>query len=357
MRDSEAERKGDRNVSIDALKGVAAFLVVLGHFAAGKEEYHRLFNLIYSFHMPLFMFLAGYTAVVSYRHSTGAGNYLAKRFVNIMVPYLFWIVGAEVVMEGSFGGVDWRKLAADALIGNKVYWFLPTLYGLIIGYVCYCGIREGICKLSGWQTTQEGIGTLIDAVSCVCVVGIFAALMFLTRLQVCRDIVGFAIPFFAAVMYVERQWIHELLHHRVAAAAAILVYLLLIGQFDFNQAGLVTSLLRMILGMCAVVILLQLCERVSVPKWVTGMFVFWGRNSLMIYLLPNWILGYSGWLDIPHFGAIGMQVWYGAVAAWVCIVRSLLSEGLSRIPVVKTLAVGRTGGILKLNVAKGGGQS
>lgn len=58
------ERKEGRNVSIDVLKGVAAWLVVLGHFVDGKEEYHRLFNVIYSFHMPLFMFLAGYTAVV-----------------------------------------------------------------------------------------------------------------------------------------------------------------------------------------------------------------------------------------------------------------------------------------------------
>lgn len=356
MRDTEAERKEGRNVSIDVLKGVAAFLVVLGHFVAGKEEYHRLFNFIYSFHMPLFMFLAGYTAVVSYRHSTGTGNYLAKRFVNIMVPYLFWIVAAELVMEGSFGRVDWRRIAADTLIGNKVYWFLPTLYGLIIGYVCYCGIRGGIYKLSGWQTAQEGIRTLIDAVSCVCVVGIFAALMFLTKLQVCRDIVGFTIPFFAAVMYVEHKWVHELLHHRVTAVAAILVFLLLIGKFDFNRAGLVTSLLRMILGMCAVMILLQFCERVHMPKWAVGTLAFWGRNSLMIYLLPNWILGYARWLDIPHFGAIGMQVWYGVVAVWVCIVRSLLSEGLSRIPIVKMLAVGKTRGILKLNVTKGGGR-
>lgn len=341
------ERKEGRNVSIDVLKGVAAWLVVLGHFVDGKEEYHRLFNVIYSFHMPLFMFLAGYTAVASYRHSAGNRNYLARRFVNIMVPYLTWSVGIEVIKAGSFDGVDWHGFAVDALIGNKFFWFLPTLYGLIVGYVCYCRIREGICKLGGLQTAQEKTRTLIDAVSCVCVVGIFAALMFLTKLQICRDIVGFTIPFFAAVMYVEHQWIHELLHHRVTAAAAILVFILLIGRFDFNRAGLTTSLLRMILGMCAVVILLQFCERVHMPKWMVGTLAFCGRNSLIIYLSQSWILEYCGLLDIPYFGTAAMQVWYSVIAMWACIVRSFLSEGLSRIPVIKTLAVGKTGGRLK----------
>lgn len=341
------ERKEGRNVSIDVLKGVAAWLVVLGHFVTGKEEYHRLFNFIYSFHMPLFMFLAGYTAVVSYRHSVGNRNYLAKRFVNIMVPYLSWAVGIEVIKAGSFGGVDWRGLAVDAIIRNRIFWFLPTLYGLLVGFVCYCTIREGIRRLGGAPLAREGIRTLIDAVSCACVVGIFTALMVLTKLQICRDIVGFTIPFFAAVLYVEHQWVHELMHQRVTAAAALLVFILLIGRFDFNRAGFTTSLLRMILGMCAVVILLQFCERVHMPKRLVGTLAFCGRNSLIIYLSQSWILEYCGLLDIPYFGSMGMQLWYCAIAMWACIVRSVLSEGLSRIPIVKMLVVGKTGGVLK----------
>lgn len=356
MGDTEVERKEGRNVSIDVLKGVAAWLVVLGHFVAGKEEYHRLFNFIYSFHMPLFMFLAGYTTVASHRHSVGNGNYLVRRFVNIMVPYLTWAVGIEVIKAGSFGRVDWRGLAVDAAIGNKIFWFLPTLYGLIIGYVCYCEIREGICKPSGLTMAREGIRTLIDALSCVCVVGIFTALMFLTKLQICRDIVGFTIPFFAAVMYVEHRWVHELLHHRVTAVAAVLVFILLIGKFDFDRAGFMTSLLRMILGMCAVVILLQFCERVHMPKRLVETLAFCGRNSLFIYLSQNWILEYSGLLAIPYFGTTAMQVWYSVIAMCACVVCSLLSEGLSRIPIVKTLAVGKTRGILKLDVMKGDGR-
>lgn len=77
-----------RIVSIDVLKGMAAYLVVLGHVVTGKEEYHGIYNFIYSFHMPLFMFLAGCTVVVSYQNCRRKTTYPARRFVNIMLPYL-----------------------------------------------------------------------------------------------------------------------------------------------------------------------------------------------------------------------------------------------------------------------------
>lgn len=53
---------------IDQLKGIAIFLVVLGHVIehnAGRDNF--LWTLIYSFHMPLFMFVSGYLAYVTFR--------------------------------------------------------------------------------------------------------------------------------------------------------------------------------------------------------------------------------------------------------------------------------------------------
>ena len=60
-------RRVRRIAYIDILKGVAAFLVVLGHIVTYDADFHRLYNVIYSFHMPLFMFLSGCTAELSYR--------------------------------------------------------------------------------------------------------------------------------------------------------------------------------------------------------------------------------------------------------------------------------------------------
>lgn len=53
----------ERILWLDNLKGVLIFLVVLGHclqFTSQNPDSDLLFNFIYLFHMPLFMFLSGY---------------------------------------------------------------------------------------------------------------------------------------------------------------------------------------------------------------------------------------------------------------------------------------------------------
>ena len=53
---------------IDQLKGITILLVVIGHLIehnAGRDNF--LWTFIYSFHMPLFMFISGYLAYVTFR--------------------------------------------------------------------------------------------------------------------------------------------------------------------------------------------------------------------------------------------------------------------------------------------------
>ena len=55
----------ERNRMLDSLKGFAIFLVVLGHviqtvFAPDSYDSNVIFKIIYSFHMPLFIFISGY---------------------------------------------------------------------------------------------------------------------------------------------------------------------------------------------------------------------------------------------------------------------------------------------------------
>lgn len=50
----------NRILQIDVLKGFAILLVVLGHaIYETYSENNIVFRMIYSFHMPLFMFLSG----------------------------------------------------------------------------------------------------------------------------------------------------------------------------------------------------------------------------------------------------------------------------------------------------------
>ena len=61
--------KKNRNITIDVLRGELALLVLLGHAVQRSFPYTYesmyLFKIIYTFHMPFFILLSGYTSIYS----------------------------------------------------------------------------------------------------------------------------------------------------------------------------------------------------------------------------------------------------------------------------------------------------
>ena len=89
------EQRGQRIVFIDQLKGIAIFGVVLGHLIghnAGSDN--GLWTFIYSFHMPLFMFISGYLASVTSTAETLSwnkiGRTILKKSRTLLLPSLTW---------------------------------------------------------------------------------------------------------------------------------------------------------------------------------------------------------------------------------------------------------------------------
>lgn len=80
---------------IDLAKGVGIVLVVAGHLVAGRppvgNEWFLTFKgLLYSFHMPFFMYLSGYVFYYSGRLQTSKGDYPAyvwKLTTRLLVPF------------------------------------------------------------------------------------------------------------------------------------------------------------------------------------------------------------------------------------------------------------------------------
>ena len=122
-----------RDVRIDALRGLAIILVVLGHAiyeAAGKSSADPVFRTIYSFHMPLFAAVSGYL----WARGAGRPGWLRRRLVGLRLPYLGWVlvgmaVGWPVASPSSAAAVVSR--VRDALLGlgsGGGLWFLYALF-------------------------------------------------------------------------------------------------------------------------------------------------------------------------------------------------------------------------------------
>lgn len=79
-----------RNVLIDILKGIAIFLVVIGHsiqYNTVSSQNNIIFKFIYSFHLPLFMFLSGYLA---FKIKDFNFKLILKKFKGLVIPFLTW---------------------------------------------------------------------------------------------------------------------------------------------------------------------------------------------------------------------------------------------------------------------------
>lgn len=84
---------------IDIAKGIAIFLVVIGHCIPDAASptgisvpgYRMLHDVIYSFHMPLFFFLAGYLVVRKKILDSGKKwvDIIITRMHRLLIPYLF----------------------------------------------------------------------------------------------------------------------------------------------------------------------------------------------------------------------------------------------------------------------------
>lgn len=119
---------------VDQVKGFTIFLVVYGHNFPICEKY------IYSFHMPLFIMIAGFFHPV-----ISTFDSIKKRFQSIIVPYFIWsfcLYGFWILLSRNYG--DSAKLNLSPFKnfigvfyaqGDREYmdwcipvWFLPAIF-------------------------------------------------------------------------------------------------------------------------------------------------------------------------------------------------------------------------------------
>jgi fucose 4-O-acetylase-like acetyltransferase len=134
-----------RDRFLDCLKGLAILTVVAGHTFQGMtaefDEYWP-FRFIYSFHMPMFMFVSGMTAAFFFERQIFrrpvAGQLdisvflhdLWKKGQRLLIPFLTWAaVKYALIPSGDFPSY----MAKVIQFPDNGLWFLPVLFQCSIG--------------------------------------------------------------------------------------------------------------------------------------------------------------------------------------------------------------------------------
>ena len=94
----------NRIIYIDIAKTICIILVVLGHYVPNNcpEWWIMVHDIIYSFHMPLFMFASGFVYIATRKEQQSYLNFIGKKIRRLIIPYLvvsFLIISIKLLTE------------------------------------------------------------------------------------------------------------------------------------------------------------------------------------------------------------------------------------------------------------------
>ena len=129
-----------RYTQIDIAKGIGILSIVLGHNYVVVQENEELFNVLFSFHVPLFFFLSG----LFMKFNNDLRSYTFKKLDSYLKPYFVTLILLGVVIA-QFEGINLVKYFVGIVYGTGPglpvgwvqLWFLPHLFAVsVLSYLC-----------------------------------------------------------------------------------------------------------------------------------------------------------------------------------------------------------------------------
>lgn len=152
-----------RNNAIDAVKGFAILLVMLGHcivLNGLNETDPYIYDAIKSVQMPLFMAVSGALAGMSYaRKKSISPGVLKKRAVSYLLPFFSWFVLVFFITHGLDGSIGvhifMKELIALLFQTDRGLWFLTTLFEVTVVVTVAQYLTDIVCKKKNGEEQEE----------------------------------------------------------------------------------------------------------------------------------------------------------------------------------------------------------
>lgn len=150
----------------DIYKGIAIFLVILGHSPICNNY---LKQLIYTFHMPAFFLIYGLVYSLDRHQEKGFifWRFILNKAQRLLLPCYIWGL-IYMVLNGNIT----VKGLAFWLYGNQIgfrnagsltsLWFLPCMFVAVIGFEC-------LMKISYQKLQKKTSLVLFTGVACLCI--------------------------------------------------------------------------------------------------------------------------------------------------------------------------------------------
>ena len=314
----------ERLVYVDQMKGIAILLVVMGHLIGYNVGYNETVEFIYSFHMPLFFMISGYlghktTHVVSLKTY---GKFLKKKFIGLMLPFLFWSMIAEKYFLQSEWHIPALSDISEAILVWNRLWFLKTLFLILVIY----GLTHWMAK----SFVRQKLSFVMDILFFLLVASGLSVGILAIDTHFFSSLLLYTAFFYAGMFIAKYNRIEQLTMHQYTFAGSVILLLIWVGHWNL-EGVVIDKIYKCIISPMAYITILNICRRISWNPKVSDQFVLFGKYSLVIYIVHFYFVTFMNYepvidMDLNPFILMILSVVVSVMIAYLCIGFAKLME-------------------------------
>ncbi|MCR9258149.1 MAG: acyltransferase [Pseudomonadaceae bacterium] len=292
---------------IDRAKGLAIFLVVLGHIVAGDPPkgnawFEELVRIVYSFHMPFFMYLSGFVMFYTFKamdNAAGYFTYVQKKAFRIAPAFILFgiviLLGKMLVApvmhvdnqpEAGFvqGIVD--ILLVPGQSAAKGLWFVYVLFEFYLVVPLLLFVFGGRV----WPIVLVGLGlAFVSGPPVLMLEGAFEYLIY------------FSVGMLSASSLPR--------YHIVLDRFCVLFFLAFLASLPLLYSQVPYPTAKLLIGLLSIPALHGLVRTAMLSRW--EFLAVWGLFSFAIYLMNTIAIGLAKGI------ALKFVSWDGANFLWI----------------------------------------
>lgn len=260
---------------IDVARGIAILLMIIGHSITPKTA---AYNIIYSFHMPLFIFTSG-----MFFKERDFKSFVINIFKRLLLPYMIVVLIVDICKGETFG-IYFYQIIHSSGVTLGVLWFMPFL--AIIKFIFY--IFKKISKKND---------ALLYVLCFLCTIFSYV-LSKLKKYDALWDVSLFAIIYYFLGYFVMRhKLLEKILDNKKFMLVLLFIWILGANIYrDLIQREYADCYITIIVAVSAIFVVLKL-SKIILKKFsfLANALMWYGRNSLYVLLFH-----YTEWELIPY---------------------------------------------------------
>jgi fucose 4-O-acetylase-like acetyltransferase len=269
---------------IDQIRGLAIILVVIGHIIQFNDIQggmkNSVFNVIYSFHMPLFFFISGYIGYKTIKiiDFKSLRKHLLNKTISLLIPLFSW----SILVNKFFLNQEWNSITTNDIINtitNPSLWFFKILFEIFFFY----GFFVLISSLK-----NKNNNFLKDILIFLFILVLTIGYSIITENKIFSSLLLYTLFFYMAVFISKNSFIEKLIMNEWVFGLSFILFIILCGHWKIGGT-IYDDILKLIISIFSFITILNLTIKFKWNSFVSKQVMTFGQYSLGIYVIQFYL--------------------------------------------------------------------